>query len=865
MDTANSSSANDQQLKSIGEQKRIAQLEHKIASVSKQLDEKGTKLKEALEQNASLKDRIGTLEQEKLEVSLLIETLTKSRDRLLQEKTDLRNELLGLEKRKDQLELQVAKLNSEKHRHLEDISELRQKCDELWGERTELQSQIDDFQSDKALIVQPIRKEWNGPKVVQHQKKMKKKCKIPKISGPIGNMPLPTLASVCAKFNDDGATNPLLADNVGTIEIDDDGAADANVAVVRPPMSKSAKRALRRSRKQAFWKKQNNCLSTQQTNNEIKKEEKTESPIDYDKEQWKREKDILLASKQWYMDEIADREKKINELIQAKSDGARNLLDCQNECHALRLAADRTRHEADVQARLMHAKEAQVDQLQQRVHQCAHERDETEARAAQYARAHDELLQQTEQLQAEHRQAAEAWERETQRQLDEQRAKIVGELGAQNAAELNRVQTEANNAQMRLTEMLKKAAETHRKLEDERNQLFEKHKLLEDNLEAYKRRFVAQLQRAMDTRCSQMGKGLRNAFADIVGQMDSDTAASTTARPLPLADQFANDHENDDDCSVLIGFDSSSPRRGNGSADLFNSSALFGQCDGNNAIKNKSGANKSRTSNTRTTTTPCPTKLTDTTKRGGGASTSTAAANVNNKTGTTINSSRGPAMLALLTTPSATAKVAKQRQQQQKRQQQHQEAVEAVDKENRRPPQSPQHQQQQRHGPSSSTMMNSNAITAASSVPQQQQQRKRPPTVANNASSPRLSSSSSSLLFSGFLPPPLPPPQQQQHSPAHGSTVVANKRKPLSNASAIGGIASLKVSTGTEQSQRNPTATTRTSTAAATGRNVRQKQQQTAPSSTLLLSPRRAVPSSSAAGTSAKQQQQNMKFPAFRL
>ncbi|KAL3075757.1 hypothetical protein niasHS_012587 [Heterodera schachtii] len=855
MDTANSSSFSDQQLKSIGEQKRIAQLEHKIASVSKQLDEKGTKLKEALEQNASLKDRIGTLEQEKLEVSLLIETLTKSRDRLLQEKTDLRNELLGLEKRKDQLELQVAKLNSEKHRHLEDISELRQKCDELWSERTELQSQIDDFQSDKALIVRPIRMGSDGPKVVQHQKKMKtkKKCKIPKICGPIGNMPLPTLASVCAKFNE-GATNPLLADNVDTIEID---AADANVAVVLPSMSKTAKRAARR-RKQAFWKKQNTCLSTQQTNNEIKKEEKTESPIDYDKEQWKREKDILLASKQWYMDEIADREKKINELIQAKSDGARNLLDCQNECHALRLAADRTRHEADVQARLMQAKEAQVDQLQQRVHQCAHERDETEARAAQYARAHDELLQQTEQLQAEHRQAAEAWERETQRQLDEQRAKIVGELSAQNAAELNRVQTEANSAQMRLTEMLKKAAETHRKLEDERNQLFEKHKLLEDNLEAYKRRFMAQLQRAMDTRCSQMGKGLRNAFADIVGQMDSDTAASTTARPLPLADQFANDRENDDDCSVLIGFDSSSPRRGNGSADLFNSSALFGQCDGNNAIKNKSGTNKSRISNTRTTTTPCRTKLTDTTKRGG-ASTSTTA-KVNNKTGTTnsSSSSRGPAMLALLTTPTA-----KQGQQEQKRQQQrHQEAVVAVDKENRRPPQSPQ--QQQRHGPSSSTMMNNNAMMAASSVPQQQQQRKRPPTVANNASSPRLSSSSSSLLFSGFLPPPLPPPQQQQHSPAHGGTVVANKRKPLSNASAIGGIASLKVSTGTEQSQRNPTATTRTSTAAATGRNVRQKQQQPVPSSTLLLSPRRAVPSSSAAGTSEKQQQ-NMKFPVFRL
>uniref|UniRef100_A0A914I796 HAMP domain-containing protein n=1 Tax=Globodera rostochiensis TaxID=31243 RepID=A0A914I796_GLORO len=185
METADSSVG--EQLKSIDEQKRIAQLEHEIFTVCKQLDEKSEKFKDVQDQNALLKDRLGTLEQEKLDAARFTESLVKSRDSLIQEKTELQNDRLCLEKRKDELELQVSKLTNEKRRHLDDIDQLRNKSDQLFGERTELQTQIDDFQSEKALIA-------------------------------------------------------------------------------------------------------------------------------YDKEQWSREKEILLMSKQWYMNEITDREQKINEL-----------------------------------------------------------------------------------------------------------------------------------------------------------------------------------------------------------------------------------------------------------------------------------------------------------------------------------------------------------------------------------------------------------------------------------------------------------------------------------------------------------------------------------------------------------------------
>uniref|UniRef100_A0A183BST9 Nucleoprotein TPR n=1 Tax=Globodera pallida TaxID=36090 RepID=A0A183BST9_GLOPA len=185
METADSSVG--EQLKSIDEQKRIAQLEHEIFTVCKQLDEKSEKFKDVQDQNALLKDRLGTLEQEKLDAACFTESLVKSRDSLIQEKTGLQNDRLCLEKRKDELELQVSKLTNEKRRHLDDIDQLRNKSDKLFGERTELQTQIDDFHSEKALIA-------------------------------------------------------------------------------------------------------------------------------YDKEQWSREKEILLMSKQWYMNEITDREQKINEL-----------------------------------------------------------------------------------------------------------------------------------------------------------------------------------------------------------------------------------------------------------------------------------------------------------------------------------------------------------------------------------------------------------------------------------------------------------------------------------------------------------------------------------------------------------------------
>uniref|UniRef100_A0A914I3R0 Uncharacterized protein n=1 Tax=Globodera rostochiensis TaxID=31243 RepID=A0A914I3R0_GLORO len=133
METADSSVG--EQLKSIDEQKRIAQLEHEIFTVCKQLDEKSEKFKDVQDQNALLKDRLGTLEQEKLDAARFTESLVKSRDSLIQEKTELQNDRLCLEKRKDELELQVSKLTNEKRRHLDDICLLRNKCDQLFGER----------------------------------------------------------------------------------------------------------------------------------------------------------------------------------------------------------------------------------------------------------------------------------------------------------------------------------------------------------------------------------------------------------------------------------------------------------------------------------------------------------------------------------------------------------------------------------------------------------------------------------------------------------------------------------------------------------------------------------------------------------
>ncbi|KAL3100891.1 hypothetical protein niasHT_029312 [Heterodera trifolii] len=215
METADSS-VNDQ-LKSIDEQKRIAQLEHEIFTVCKQLDEKSEKFKEVQDQNALLKDRVGALEQGRLEASLFTESLVKSNDALIQEKTSLKNDLLGLEKRKDELEMQVSKLSNEKRRHLGDIDELRQKCDKLSDERVHLQIQIDDFQGEKTLVA-------------------------------------------------------------------------------------------------------------------------------YDKEQWKQEKEILLMSKQWYMNEITDREQKINDLriqlIKDKSDMQRELALYEQRSNELTAKAD---------------------------------------------------------------------------------------------------------------------------------------------------------------------------------------------------------------------------------------------------------------------------------------------------------------------------------------------------------------------------------------------------------------------------------------------------------------------------------------------------------------------------------------------
>nr|CAD2135700.1 unnamed protein product [Meloidogyne enterolobii] len=66
----------------------------------------------------------------------------------------------------------------------------------------------------------------------------------------------------------------------------------------------------------------------------------------YDKEQWSQEKHILLSSKQWYMDEISNREQKVNELriqnIREKSELQREIALLNEKNSELSLNATRT-------------------------------------------------------------------------------------------------------------------------------------------------------------------------------------------------------------------------------------------------------------------------------------------------------------------------------------------------------------------------------------------------------------------------------------------------------------------------------------------------------------------------------------------
>uniref|UniRef100_A0A183CK62 HMMR_C domain-containing protein n=1 Tax=Globodera pallida TaxID=36090 RepID=A0A183CK62_GLOPA len=379
-----------------------------------------------------------------------------------------------------------------------------------------------------------------------------------------------------------------------------------------------------------------------------------------------------------------------------KCDVARRLLECQNECHELRLAVDRMHHEGDTQSRLLHTRETLVAQLQERVQQCVRERDEAQARATHCTRVRDEVQQRLEQQLTQHQRQAEEWGRETQRKMAEEKAKIVAELCSRNEAELDRVQTEATNTQKRLTDMLKQAAEAHSKLEEERNQMFQQHKLLEDNLNGFKRRFVAELQRKMSTRCSQLGDGMNNVFLDVVGQLDFGNKRPPTTE-MPDTQQREQQQKRAQPqtfggggADAVIAVDDYSPSPG--SVDL--SDSVFEPCENNRS--------------------PCR-KM---------SSAVTALA-----TGTESSSNNNKCrMLAMSTKP---------KQQQQRE----------MDKENRRPPPPSstcknvpkEQQQQQRHA---STVM-STAATSSQSVACLVQQRKRP-TIGIVS------------LVPGLLPPPLP-------------------------------------------------------------------------------------------------------------
>lgn len=152
-------------VKGIDDKKRIAQLEHEIFTVCKQLDERNEKFKEVQHQNTLLNDRVESLEKEKLEKAQFIESVVQSRDTLIFEKTQLQNDKLVLERRKDEFELTISKLTNEKRRHLDEIHQLRKQCETLLADKVELQTHIDNFRSEKATLAYD-KEQWNREKEI---------------------------------------------------------------------------------------------------------------------------------------------------------------------------------------------------------------------------------------------------------------------------------------------------------------------------------------------------------------------------------------------------------------------------------------------------------------------------------------------------------------------------------------------------------------------------------------------------------------------------------------------------------------------------------------------------------------------------
>lgn len=156
-------SENIPNIETIDDKKRIAQLEHEIFTVCKQLDERSEKLKEVQQQNALLKERASTLEKDKLDRSNFVESVVQSRDNLIFEKTQLQNDKLSLEQRKGELEMQISKFTNDKRRHLDEIEQLRNLCDTLRTDKIQLQAQIDDFQCEKAALAYD-KEQWSQEK-----------------------------------------------------------------------------------------------------------------------------------------------------------------------------------------------------------------------------------------------------------------------------------------------------------------------------------------------------------------------------------------------------------------------------------------------------------------------------------------------------------------------------------------------------------------------------------------------------------------------------------------------------------------------------------------------------------------------------
>ncbi|KAI1723190.1 nucleoprotein TPR [Ditylenchus destructor] len=154
----------------VADQRKIAQLEQEIFSVTKQLDESKEQVVECKKQNSLLHDRLNTLETEKSERNKFVEELEKQRQELGAEKTELENAKTLLQSQKDSFEQESAKLLTEKRHLTDELVAVRTECVAARKEQCLLQMKIDEFNTEKNLIAYD-KERWTREKEILVQGK----------------------------------------------------------------------------------------------------------------------------------------------------------------------------------------------------------------------------------------------------------------------------------------------------------------------------------------------------------------------------------------------------------------------------------------------------------------------------------------------------------------------------------------------------------------------------------------------------------------------------------------------------------------------------------------------------------------------